>query len=115
VRTPEVPPADASPPELGRAVAQWCYCDAEGQPLFWVQRLDLQQGAERRKVFLQRTWLYDGWHFPSRRDPFRADWPAPRPLYRLPELERQYLAPVLITEGRKRPMPPPCSSRSMRW
>jgi putative DNA primase/helicase len=100
-RIPDTPPADAPPPELGRASGQWCYTDAAGAPLFWVQRLDLEQGGRRRKVFVQRTWLDGGWHFPSRRDPFRSDWPAPRPLYRLAELERHFWAPVLITEGEK--------------
>ena len=100
-RSPERPPADAPPPELGRASAQWCYTDADGAALFWVQRLDLQQGGELRKLFIQRTWLDGGWHYPSRRDPFRADWPAPRPLYRLAELERHFWSPVLIVEGEK--------------
>ncbi|MCH9713374.1 MAG: hypothetical protein K0U63_02325 [Cyanobacteria bacterium] len=100
-RIPGTPPPDAPPPELGRASGQWCYTDAAGAPLFWVQRLDLLQGGRSRKVFVQRTWLDGGWHFPSRRDPFRSDWPAPRPLYRLAELERHFWAPVLITEGEK--------------
>ena len=100
-RTPERPPADAPPPELGRASSQWCYTDTRCAPLFWVQRLDLQQGGELRKLFIQRTWLDGGWHYPSRRDPFRADWPAPRPLYRLPELERHFWSSVLIVEGEK--------------
>ena len=100
-RIPDTPPPAAPPPELGRASGQWCYTDAAGAPLFWVQRLDLLQGGRQRKVFVQRTWLAGGWHFPSRRDPFRSDWPAPRPLYRLAELERHFWAPVLITEGEK--------------
>jgi len=100
-RIPGIPPPDAPPPELGRASGQWCYTDAAGAPLFWVQRLDLLQAGKQRKVFVQRTWLDGGWHFPSRRDPFRSDWPAPRPLYRLAELERHFWAPVLITEGEK--------------
>jgi len=100
-RIPEQPPSSAQPPDLGRATAQWCYRNSQGQPLFWVQRLDLQQGGRSRKVFVQRTWLDGGWHFPSRRDPFRSDWPAPRPLYRLPELERHPWSEVLITEGEK--------------
>ena len=100
-RIPDTPPPSAPPPELGRASGQWCYTDAAGAPLFWVQRLDLLQGGRQRKVFVQRTWLDGGWHFPSRRDPFRSDWPAPRPLYRLAELERHFWAPVLITEGEK--------------
>ena len=100
-RIPEQPPSSAPPPELGRATAQWPYRNAKGELLFWVQRLDLQQGGRSRKVFVQRTWLDGGWHFPSRRDPFRSDWPAPRPLYRLPELERHPWSEVLITEGEK--------------
>jgi putative DNA primase/helicase len=100
-RIPEPPPPDAARPELGRATAQWCYRTAQGDPLFWVQRLDLQRGGKARKAFVQRTWLDGGWHFPSRRDPFRSDWPAPRPLYRLPELERRPWSEVLITEGEK--------------
>jgi putative DNA primase/helicase len=100
-RIPEQPPSTAPAPELGRATAQWCYRNGQGQPLFWVQRLDLQRGGRTRKLFVQRTWLDGGWHFPSRRDPFRSDWPAPRPLYRLPELERHPWSEVLITEGEK--------------
>ena len=50
---------------------------------------------------MQRTWLDGGWHHPSRRDPFRSDWPAPRPLYRLPQLEQRIWSEVLITEGEK--------------
>ena len=101
VRIPEQPPLDAPPPELGRATAQWCYRNGLGAQLFWVQRFDLQQGGRCRKAFVQRTWLEGRWHFPSRRDPFRSDWPAPRPLYRLPELQQRIWAEVLITEGEK--------------
>lgn len=101
VRIPEQPPVDAAPPELGRATAQWCYRNAQGAQLFWVQRFDLSQGGRSRKAFVQRTWLAGRWHFPSRRDPFRSDWPAPRPLYRLPELEKRIWSEVLITEGEK--------------
>jgi putative DNA primase/helicase len=101
VRIPEQPPADAPPPELGRATAQWCYRNAQGEQLYWVQRFDLQQGGRQRKAFVQSTWLDGRWHFPSRRDSFRSDWPAPRPLYRLPELQQRIWAEVLITEGEK--------------
>ena len=101
LRIPDFPPADALPPELGRATAQWSYRNAQGAQLFWVQRFDLQQGARCRKAFVQRTWLDGRWHFPSRRDLFRSDWPAPRPLYRLPELQQRIWAEVLITEGEK--------------
>jgi putative DNA primase/helicase len=101
VRIPEVPPPDAPPPELGRAVGQWCFRDGEGRPLFWIQRLETGNGGKRRKVFVHRTWLDGGWHFPSRRDPYSSEWPAPRPLYRLPELQHRPWAPVLVVEGEK--------------
>ena len=100
-RIPEQPPLDAPMPEMGRASAQWCYRNAQGEQLFWMQRFDLQQSGRQRKTFVQRTWLDGRWHFPSRRDPFRSDWPAPRPLYRLPELQERIWAEVLIIEGEK--------------
>ncbi len=100
-RIPEAPPPDSPPPELGRAVGQWCYRDAEGTPLFWIQRLDTTSGGKSRKVFVHRTWLDGRWHFPSRRDGFSSEWPAPRPLYRLPELGQRPWSPVLVVEGEK--------------
>jgi len=97
-RQPEVPPADAAPPPLERgAIAQWCYRDASGAPLFWIQRLC--PGRSGRKGFLHRVWLDGSWHRPSRRDPFSCEWPAPRPLYGLPGLAQRPDAPVLVVEG----------------
>jgi len=100
-RIPETPPPDATPPELGRAVGQWCYRNAEGTPLFWIQRLESSSAGKSRKLFVHRTWLDGRWHFPSRRDGFSSEWPAPRPLYRLPELGQRPSAPVLVVEGEK--------------
>jgi putative DNA primase/helicase len=97
-RTPDTPPPDASPPTLGRAVAQWCYRNAAGEQLFWIQRIDQPDG---KKLFIHRTWLDGAWHFPSRRDPFTSEWPAPRPLYRLPDLTDRPDAPVIVCEGEK--------------
>lgn len=97
-RTPDTPPPDAAPPALGRAVAQWCYRNAAGEQLFWIQRIDQ---PDAKKLFIHRTWLDGGWHFPSRRDPFTSEWPAPRPLYRLPDLIDRPDAPVLVCEGEK--------------
>jgi putative DNA primase/helicase len=96
-RIPDQPPADVAAPTLGRATAQWCYRNAAGEQLFWVQRIDLPDG----KLFVHRTWLDGNWHYPSKRDPFKSEWPAPRPLYRLPDLTDRPDAPVLITEGEK--------------
>jgi putative DNA primase/helicase len=100
-RIPEAPPPDSPPPELGRAVGQWCYRNPEGEPLFWIQRLESSSAGKPRKLFVHRTWLDGRWHFPSRRDGFSSEWPAPRPLYRLPELGQRPWSPVVVVEGEK--------------
>ena len=97
-RIPDQPPADTAAPALGRATAQWCYRNAAGEQLFWVQRIPQPDG---KKLFVHRTWLDGGWHYPSKRDPFKSEWPTPRPLYRLPDLTARPDAPVLLTEGEK--------------
>ena len=98
-RQAEVPPADAAPPRLGRgAVAQWCYRLADGSQAFWVQRVNRRAGG---KYFLLVIWLDGAWHTVTKRDPFRADWPELRPLYRLPQLLARPDAPVVIAEGEK--------------
>jgi putative DNA primase/helicase len=96
-RMPEKPPTDAPPPPLNRgATAQWAYRNGAGEVLFWIQRIKLRSGG---KAFLHRVWLDGDWHRPSRRDAFTCDWPAPRPLYGLPDLHRRPEAPVLVVEG----------------
>jgi putative DNA primase/helicase len=101
-RIPDRPPADTPPPSLGTATAQWCYRDSDGQQLFWVQRRPLpDKDGQPQKYFVQRTWIDNNWHDPSKRDPFRSEWPAPRPLYRLPDLTTNPTATVLIAEGEK--------------
>ena len=101
-RQPQVPPPGTPPPRLGRATAQWCYRDATGEQLFWIQRFDLGGG---RKLFLHRVWLDGHWHHPRSSGPdaddFTCEWPAPRPLYRLPDLIDRPDAPVLVVEGEK--------------
>ena len=106
-RIPDKPPADAPPPRLGRATAQWCYRNAEGEQLFWMQRFDIPaaDGKDARKIFVHRVWLDGGWHYPRSRGPqaddFTCEWPTPRPLYRLPDLAARPDAPVLVVEGEK--------------
>ena len=98
-RQPERPPSDAPPPPLDRgAVAQWVYRDSSGAQLFWVQRIPLSNG---KKAYLHRVWLDNAWHRPSRNDSFTCEWPAPRPLYNLPDLAQRPAAMVLLVEGEK--------------
>ena len=101
-RAPDKPPPDAAPPRLGNATAQWCYRDANGEQLFWIQRFDPAPG---RKLFIHRVWLDGQWHYPRSRgvdaDPFTCEWPSPRPLYRLPDLSERPDAPALVVEGEK--------------
>ena len=97
-RAAEKPPSGVASPSLGRAVAQWCYRDAAGEQLFWVQRVN---GGKAGKFFLLVIWLDGAWHTVSKNDPFRADWIEPRPLYRLPDLIERPDAPVVVAEGEK--------------
>lgn len=101
-RAPDKPPPGAPPPRLGNAIAQWCYRDAAGEQLFWIQRFDPAPG---RKLFIHRVWIDGQWHYPRSRgvdaDPFTCEWPSPRPLYRLPDLIIRPDAPVLVVEGEK--------------
>jgi putative DNA primase/helicase len=95
-RIPDKPPADATPPTLDGAVAQWPYRDDNGDQLFWIQRVNLATGG---KLFIHRTWIDGRWHRPSKRDPFTSEWPSPRPLYNLHLLKQHPDLPVLLTEG----------------
>ena len=104
-RIPDVPPPGAGPPELGRAVAQFPYGPDRENPWYWIQRVpkapkpDAPADAKPPKIFIHRTWLDGGWHYPSKRDPFASEWPAPRPVFNLPDLADRPEAPVLISEG----------------
>jgi putative DNA primase/helicase len=106
-RIPETPPPGAPPPHMGRAVAQWCYRDAAGNQLFWIQRLNIppKDGKPARKVFIHRVWLDGSWHYPRSRgenaDDFTCEWPTPRPLYNLHLLAQHPDAKVLVVEGEK--------------
>lgn len=97
-RVPNQPPANAAPPSLAGASAQWCYTDATGAQLFWIQRVNLSSGG---KLFLHRTWIDGAWHRPSKADAFTSEWPAPRPPYGLHLLAQAPDAGVLIVEGEK--------------
>ena len=102
-RIPEKPPFGADAPRLGKAVAQWCYTDSQGDQLYWIQRFEDPSKPDKRgkpkKTMVHRTWLDGKWHFPKRTDAFTSEWPSPRPLLGQYELTRRPEAPVLVVEG----------------
>lgn len=85
------PPLGVPAPDMGGASMSWCYRDANGNPLFYVARIDAPSG----KQFLPYSWnLHTGsW--------INRAWAAPRPLYGLELLSARTAAPVLLVEGEK--------------
>ena len=81
---------DCIHPDYGPPVRTWCYQDGNGDVLGYVARYE-PKGA--RKQIVPWTFTADGWG--------RGSWPAPRPLYRLHDLEARPDDPVLIVEGEK--------------
>lgn len=75
--------------QFGKPTASWEYRDAGGQRLFFVARYDTPDG----KQFF--PWSYNGKTWICKA------WPAPRPLFGLPELVAEPTKPVLIVEGEK--------------
>lgn len=72
----------------GPRAAEWSYTRADGEAVGVVVRWNLAQGG---KSFAQLSRTEAGW--------IARAMPAPRPLYRLPELARA--TRILITEGEK--------------
>jgi putative DNA primase/helicase len=77
-------------PSYGAPSARWTYWDGNGEVLGYVARYD---PAGQRKQIVPWTWDGDRWGM--------GQWPVPRPLYRLQELEARSADPVLIVEGEK--------------
>jgi putative DNA primase/helicase len=103
-RVPTAPPAGTPPPELEGAEEQYPYGADLENPSFWIQRISRPPkvaGGKPDKIFVHRTWLDGRWHRPSKRDDFTSEWPAPRPIYRLPQLLAALDAPVLVVEGER--------------
>lgn len=86
----EVADCDCIHPDFGKPTHRWTYFDGNGGVLGYVARYQ-PEGA--RKQIIPWTYSTDGWG--------RGQWPAPRPLYRLNELEARPSDPVLICEGEK--------------
>ena len=81
---------DCIHPVLGAPSQRWTYYDGNGDVLGYVARYDPEN---QRKQIIPWTFSADGWGM--------GQWPAPRPLYRLQELEARHSDPVLIVEGEK--------------
>jgi hypothetical protein len=82
-------------PGLGSWTSSWPYRDEQGRLLFWVARVDLQDGKKIRPV----TWCRN-------RSTGETTWrlmapPPPLPLYRLNDLISNPDRPVLVVEGEK--------------
>ena len=97
--TPVLPVPDGTPsPDFkgllgAEPSAFWDYQDSRGRPLGYVARLDRADG----KAMLPVTWCCAGETTAWRVKAF----PAPRPLYGLPQLAERPDAPVLVVEGEK--------------
>jgi hypothetical protein len=91
-------------PVCGPPVAMWPYRDAGGRLVAYAARVeDLGADRERQKDVFPLTYCRIG----HANGLVRCDWracgvPAPRPLYRLPELLADCQAPVIVTEGEKK-------------
>jgi hypothetical protein len=77
-------------PIFGDPSARWTYWDGNGETLGYVARYD--PPGQRKQIV---PWTYDGNQWGM------GQWPVPRPLYRLQELEARSADPVLIVEGEK--------------
>jgi hypothetical protein len=75
--------------KLGEPTATWTYRNADGRTAFIVARYETLEGKE------MRPWRPNGAGFECK------GIPAPRPLYRLPELLAGKNKPVLLVEGEK--------------
>ena len=77
-------------PSYGAPTARWTYFDGNGEVLGYVARYD---PPGQRKQIVPWTWDGQAWGM--------GQWPVPRPLYRLQELEARNSDPVLVVEGEK--------------
>jgi hypothetical protein len=107
--TPIVPvPADAPPctwrhPKHGAPVAMWPYYDVDGRLLGYTARVEHNAADGRReKDVLPITYCRIGHANGDRHAWCARALPAPRPLYRLPELLTLGGSTVIITEGEKK-------------
>jgi len=103
-KTPITPVPDDAPkmrfrhPAWGDPVATWPYHDADGRLMGFAARFAFETDGRPDKDVLPLTFCDIG----KGKRAWRAkSIPAPRPLYRLPDLVARSEAPVLIVEGEK--------------
>ena len=85
------PPKGAPKPDFKSATSQvWTYNDADGAPLFYIERYETPEG----KSFCPHTWdtAHKRW--------IKKHYPTPRPLFGLEQLNGNE-RPCLIVEGEK--------------
>jgi hypothetical protein len=107
-KTPIIPvPIDAPVfnfrhPKHGEPAGKWAYHQGDGALIAYAVRFDFETGGEASKEVIPVTFCsVNGVH-----GGYRA-WrscgvPAPRPLYRLPQLTASPGTPTIITEGEKK-------------
>jgi putative DNA primase/helicase len=77
-------------PRYGPPAARWTYFDGNGEVLGYVARYE---PAGERKQIVPWTWDGERWGM--------GQWPSPRPLYGLQELEARPDSAILVVEGEK--------------
>ena len=89
-------------PVYGDPIGWWCWYDANGALVGWTMRFNFEKDGKPHKEVLPVTFcevkegdrVYRTWR--------SCGVPAPRPLYRLPQLLASPDKPVIITEGEKK-------------
>jgi putative DNA primase/helicase len=74
----------------GKPSARWTYRNTDGEVLGYIARYDPQ--GERKQII---PWTWDGERWGM------GQWPSPRPLYGLQELEARPDSAILVVEGEK--------------
>ena len=100
---PDAPPCRWRHPKYGEPVAMWPYWDRDGGLVGYAARVEYvtEDGQKQKDVYpltFNRVDNGEGYYFAWRAHAV----PAPRPLYRLPELLENPKAPVIICEGEKK-------------
>ena len=77
-------------PRYGPPAARWTYFDGNGEVLGYVARYE---PAGERKQIVPWTWDGERWGM--------GQWPSPRPLYGLQDLDARPDSAILVVEGEK--------------